>query len=365
MRTILLDGLNVKVGGGVTIFVRIAVGFALAGWKVHTLIVSEKVSKLLDEAQSENITVHLRPELQRTFSAMVFRHRKFDSLAKSICCDVVFSLNYRTPCSIPQVTYYVNITPFLPYSRRVQSGLDPIRTLIQPYYSRAAIRRSNLNVFESHYLAQMASQSIAGKIENLHVRHIGIDIPDNIEPIISGALSIIAVTSGAYHKRNDLLLELHKKVSAEHTGVVELVIGGFGQEASIREGLSKEENSYIDEHPEIRFLGYCSREELYAELAGATVLVSFSELESFFMVPLEAMSVGCPVIVSNTTSARESIGDAGILVEHEDTNKAAEWVLKLSDRECRESYSIKSIAWAERFRAEDCVDDFVSLVDTM
>jgi len=338
-----MDGLNVKVGGGVTIFVRIAIGFALAGWKVHTLLVSEKVNKLLEEAHTENITIHLRPELQKTLSALHFRYRKFDSLAKSIESDLVFSLNFWTPCSIPQVTYHVNITPYLPYRRRVQSGLDTIRTLMQPYYSKAALRNSALNVFESHYLAKTATASFSGRIKNSDVRHIGIDIPDQIDSYIPGSLTIIAVTSGAHHKRNDLLLQLHKKVSTIHSGDVGLVIGGFGQEAAIRKGLSDEDNSYINAHPEIRFLGYCSREELYKELAQATVLVSFSELESFFMVPLEAMSVGCPVIVSDTTSAQESIGEAGILVEHGDTDKAAEWVIKLSDEKCRHRYSRKSI----------------------
>jgi len=365
MRTILMDGLNVKVGGGVTIFVRIAIGFASAGWRVHVLIVSERVAKLLNETHVENMTIHLRPELQKTAAALYFRHRKFDALAKSLGSDLVFSLNYWTPCSIPQVTYFVNITPFLSYRRRVQSGLDPIRTLIQPYYSRAALRRSNLKVFESHYLAKIAGGSFAGTIENQAVRYIGIDIPESVKPVDSVALTLIAVTSGAHHKRNDLLLELHKKVSAEHAGLVNLVIGGGGQETTIRERLSDEDNNYIEAHSEITFLGYCTREELYAELAGATVLVSFSELESFFMVPLEAMSVGCPVIISNTTSAEESVGEAGILVAHEDTDKAAEWVLKLFDKKCRESYSRKSIAWAEQFRAEDCVDAFVNLVETM
>ena len=92
------------------------------------------------------------------------------------------------------------------------------------------------------------------------------------------------------------------------------------------------------------------------------MLVSFSELESFFMVPLEAMSTGCPSITTNVSSIVESVGDAGIIIDKGDVQAAKKKVISLLDLKTRESYSVKAQEWAASFEAEKCSDMIVQKV---
>jgi len=63
------------------------------------------------------------------------------------------------------------------------------------------------------------------------------------------------------------------------------------------------------------FLGHVSDELLPALYSGALATIYVSMYEGFGLPALEAMSCGCPVIVSNTTSLPEVIGDSGVSVD--------------------------------------------------
>ena len=65
----------------------------------------------------------------------------------------------------------------------------------------------------------------------------------------------------------------------------------------------------------IRLLGYIPDEEMPMIYSGAAAFVFPSLYEGFGLPPLEAMACGVPVIVSNTSSLPEVVGDAGIPIE--------------------------------------------------
>jgi glycosyltransferase involved in cell wall biosynthesis len=70
--------------------------------------------------------------------------------------------------------------------------------------------------------------------------------------------------------------------------------------------------------------------ESYPVLYSAAELLAFPSLyEGFGLPPLEAMSCGCPVVSSNRASLPEVVGEAGLLVEPDDTQSLAEAVLKV------------------------------------
>ncbi len=66
------------------------------------------------------------------------------------------------------------------------------------------------------------------------------------------------------------------------------------------------------------YLGYLPRNELRALYAGCTVFCYPSRYEGFGLPPLEAMSFGKAVIVSNATSLPEVTGNAGIQLDPDD-----------------------------------------------
>lgn len=69
----------------------------------------------------------------------------------------------------------------------------------------------------------------------------------------------------------------------------------------------------------IRQLGFLPDDELPVVVAGAACMVYPSVYEGFGLPPLEAMSCGVPVIASHAASLPEVVGEAGILLDPQDT----------------------------------------------
>lgn len=68
----------------------------------------------------------------------------------------------------------------------------------------------------------------------------------------------------------------------------------------------------------VRRLGSIPRQDLAGLYRGATALVFPSRFEGFGVPILEAMSVGCPVVCSNTTALPEVAGEAAITLDPDD-----------------------------------------------
>lgn len=73
----------------------------------------------------------------------------------------------------------------------------------------------------------------------------------------------------------------------------------------------------------IHFLGYVDDEELLDYYANASVFVYPSLYEGFGIPPLEAMAMGCPVIVTKKAALPEVCGDAALYCDAEDERDLA------------------------------------------
>ena len=73
----------------------------------------------------------------------------------------------------------------------------------------------------------------------------------------------------------------------------------------------------------VLFPGYVSGAVMNALMSACAVFAFPSLVEGFGMPPLEAMTCGAPVIVSNTASLPEVVGDAGVTIDPADTNDLA------------------------------------------
>lgn len=106
----------------------------------------------------------------------------------------------------------------------------------------------------------------------------------------------------------------------------------------------------LDLRGSVRFLGRVSLEDLLALYNAARALVHPAFYEGFGLTPLEAMACGTPVIVSNTSSLPEVVGDAGLLVEPTDVDglAVAMWRI-LSDDALRQRLSQKGLKRARSF----------------
>ena len=90
----------------------------------------------------------------------------------------------------------------------------------------------------------------------------------------------------------------------------------------------------------------------------ASLFVYPSLYEGFGIPPLEAMSYGCPVICSNTSSIPEVVGDAAILFDPyslESISNAIETVL--SNNELRSTLILKGFDRIRKFSWEKCAEE--------
>lgn len=106
----------------------------------------------------------------------------------------------------------------------------------------------------------------------------------------------------------------------------------------------------IASDPRIIVTGYLSDSELGTLLSNSLFLCFLSFAEGFGLPPLEAMSLGVPVLVSNATSLPEVCGDAAIYVDPKNVmdikNKME---LLVSDNELRERLVIQGHINVKRF----------------
>ncbi|MTJ52335.1 glycosyltransferase family 4 protein [Anabaena sp. UHCC 0253] len=79
----------------------------------------------------------------------------------------------------------------------------------------------------------------------------------------------------------------------------------------------------------IKLLEYVSKKDLIYLYHGAFCLVFPSLYEGFGLPPLEAMSLGCPVITSNVSSLPEVCGDAAIYVDPYNPDEIRQGIEKL------------------------------------
>ena len=100
--------------------------------------------------------------------------------------------------------------------------------------------------------------------------------------------------------------------------------------------------------------GYVPESDLPTLYSGALCFVYPSYFEGFGLPPLEAMKCGTPVIVGNTTSLPEVVGDAGLAVDPFDVEAIAAAIERMIDDSVfRNKLSVKGLARSQMFDWRD------------
>lgn len=123
---------------------------------------------------------------------------------------------------------------------------------------------------------------------------------------------VLLLGSRAKHKNVDVIL--NQAPALDEAGIDIVVTGGSFGIFSSQERSAQRSN--------VHQLGFVGDDELAALYGAALCLVFPSKTEGFGIPPLEAMTLGCPVISSNAASLVEVGGDAVLYVDPDD---AAGW----------------------------------------
>ena len=116
---------------------------------------------------------------------------------------------------------------------------------------------------------------------------------------------------------------------------------------------------------EVIFTGYVPEEDLPALYKGARCFVLVSLYEGFGLPVLEALSVGCPVVLSNVSSLPEVGGKVAVYVDPYDVEDIARGILEILryDAVTHQSKVEEGKKWARRFSWERCARETLKVLE--
>jgi len=159
--------------------------------------------------------------------------------------------------------------------------------------------------------------------------------------LTSGPFSFIAVALLRHEKRLDILIKAFAKLFKDNTNIV-LTIIGDGKEKDKLKLLSHK----LNVNKRINFIGYQKKSAVSDILRNHDAFVLTSEVETFGVAIVEAMSVGLPVVATKCGGPESIVlPETGILVKKNDENKlcaAMDRIIKNYDN--YESSVIRKIA---------------------
>jgi len=116
----------------------------------------------------------------------------------------------------------------------------------------------------------------------------------------------------------------------------------------------------------VRSAGYVPDEELASLYENATLFVYPSLYEGFGLAPLEAMSLGCPVILSDIPVFREIFGDAACYVDPCDTRSISDGILRvLTDETYRNELIRKGLEKARQYSWKRSAEKLAGLINSL
>jgi glycosyltransferase involved in cell wall biosynthesis len=132
----------------------------------------------------------------------------------------------------------------------------------------------------------------------------------------------------SYHKNHLYVLEGLLELERRHGIILHAVFCGGGESKWEREGLERKVRA-LGLTDRVRFLGFVPDEEIPALYEGALALVMPTYSGPANLPPLEAITLGCPLIYSDLPEFREQMGDAALYCNLADSSSLADQLTAL------------------------------------
>lgn len=156
---------------------------------------------------------------------------------------------------------------------------------------------------------------------------------------------IVALGSLEPRKNLQTLLKVWAQIQSKLPDEVWLVLAGAKGKSLIFGN-----QSYEKLPPRVHLTGHVPDDALPALYSGALASIYLSSYEGFGLPPLEAMSCGTPVLVSNSTSLPEVVGDAGLMVDAYDLDAIGDSIVRLVDNSrLRADLRLRGLARSKEF----------------
>jgi glycosyltransferase involved in cell wall biosynthesis len=112
----------------------------------------------------------------------------------------------------------------------------------------------------------------------------------------------------------------------------------------------KVKGDIVTRQRQVRWLNYVPQDQLVSLIRGARGVLFPSIYEGFGLPVIEAMTLGTPVVTSNSSSLPEVAGDAALLVDPHSTDSISQAIAALdSDRSLGDELSVRGRSQARKF----------------
>lgn len=236
-------------------------------------------------------------------------------------------------------------------------------TLEYPALLRRALRRGASVHAVSRFVANEVVDLLGANPDRVHVAHHGLpDLLDGQAPrgqaLVGAQRYVLAL--GTVEPRKDLssLVRAFDLVAGADPGLFLAIAGpdGWGT-AELATTISSAVH-----RARIRRLGWVSDADRWALLSGATVFAYPSLYEGFGFPPLEAMSLGIPVVTTTAGALPEVLGDAALFASPGSVEDLAGHLSRLLDDEvCRQSLITRGKDRCARYRWDTCAAQMTTI----
>jgi glycosyltransferase involved in cell wall biosynthesis len=258
--------------------------------------------------------------------------------------------------------------------------MHPVKLFLAKHLLKKAAQLSHTVITSSHFSKNAICKYT--KVPESKVQVIPLAInrsvfsPSNNTPYARKVLSeiyqvkknfFLCVGRIADHKNQRLLCKAFIRLQLLGIKNIELVFIGKYQNCLEQQYKKKqllEEFVEINEH--MRFIGPISEEHLAYFYQSAECMVFPSMHEGFGLPPLEAMSSGCPCIVSNVTSIPEVCKDGALYFNSNDVDDLVRVVIDfLQHPKQRKEIIIRGLVQSQSFCWQNTSQQYISAIDRL
>jgi glycosyltransferase involved in cell wall biosynthesis len=226
---------------------------------------------------------------------------------------------------------------------------------------RPIIKRADLILAPSDFTRRRLVELLGAKDERIAVVGNGVDStffdpPAEGEPTeCYGGRYVVVIGGLTRRKGGDLVLRTARELQRLAPDL-RVLIAGIGE---------REFDAPASELPNVMCLGFVGAAQLVRLLRGAVAMMFLSRYEGFGIPLAEAMAAGTPVIASRCAALPEVVGEAGLLVDAENSGEVAAAIKMLSsDGTAWSDLSRRGRKRAEAYRWEICVERLLTVLRT-
>lgn len=205
-----------------------------------------------------------------------------------------------------------------PMSAKVSTKGFVTRTIKQAGFRlvlRQAVVKAQKIFVPTEFVASEVAECLPVQKAKMLVTGEGITrFPKTDSRLCSISPYLLYVGSAYPHKRLDLLMSAWGKIQHKYSGYTLLIAGekdAFMER--LAEHVIRNTQRATTDSERVKFLGRVTDAELVGLYKGATAFVFPSSYEGFGLPPIEALSLGCPVIASDIACLREVLPKEGIV----------------------------------------------------